>query len=568
MLRCKLITAPGECIEALNIEYAPEGYTYEVFPSDQSAQGLVDTYDQADTESWLRTKVAVADMAYARALRSSWAALLEASTDDDEYTVFGESDAVPTLPASQVKELVDVIFKAHPKVDVIRLFCNQLAEPHVPGSNVEYTVWNVGKDHSKYTNDVFGTHALIIRKKARARLASYLRTVCMPSDTLLEWMASRGLLEVVTLKSNVFYQHTRTAKADKSTLFSFKYRKFALLMSSYKRPSDLLRQIYAMMDQNYPREMYHMYVAVKGMDDVTLNSLIKPVLHFVKEGRLTITRAANSDQFTNLLDTIKNVPDEVLQSYDKFFKIDDDDFYSRDYLAKVNSFYVHMSSDLSTNARGMLTGVMRTVGLSNPIVTAVKGTFYGGTLVFPYSVLQEFKRCKLDRSVFEKYAQRIPTSQERPGYTEDGILDTIMLDQGYSPLSRIIGTDNWCVILNTSNTSITRGGLVPKQLYTEGFLTHPEVYSLEDMFALKGLSHGIFYLYTFNSKGHAVYGGRTGTCEFEKEGSDIRVKWDDTQTQELYRFNQSTLLYEQVLSAIESSETKKSDDILQVEDYS
>lgn len=545
MLKCKLIAAPGESIEALGLADAPEGYEYELFPSDQSARGLVDTYDQDELSAWLGIKVPIADKPRVRALRASWAVLLDQSIEEDEFVIFGESDAVPVLSADHVKALVTTVFDKHPDVDVIRLFNDHSSNRYKEGDSLQPKVWSGNKDKARYEDCMFGTHALIIRRKARARLANYLRMVRLPADTLLEWMTGQKLLKVVSFGTNIFYQAPRTTTADATTLYSYRYRKFALMMPSYKRPGDLLRQIYAMMDQLYPKDMFHMYVSVKGIDTVSMYSLITPILHFVKEGRLTINRTENSDQFTNLMDTIKGVPEDELKSYDKFLKIDDDDFYSREYLARVNGFYTYINDDVSTNCRAMTTGLLKTAGLNNPIVHSVPSTYYGGTLVFTYDCLKEFDKCRTDKDTLHKYTSKIPVRKDRPGFTEDGVLDTIMIDKGYVPMRAVIGENQWCVILNQSNPSITRGGLVPHELYQEVMLTHPDAYSKEDIYAIHTINDGVVFVYVFNDKCHVAYGKAFARGKFAKIAGGIQIAWDNKDVADTYLYNTKSFLYEQ-----------------------
>jgi hypothetical protein len=540
-----LIAAPGECIEAEKLTDVPEGYKYELVPSNQAAGGLTDTYDQDELSAWLGFRVAIADKPRVRALRASWADLLERSIADDEFVIFGESDAVPRLSADTVKTIIATVFDKHKDVDVIRLFNDHSCNPYKEGDSLQTKEWKGSKDKASFAAGMFGTHALIIRRKARERLAKYLRMVRLPADTLLEWMTGQGLLKVDTFSSNIFYQAPRTSSADVTTLYSYRYRKLALMMASYKRPSDLLRQIYAMMDQAYPKDMFHLYVSIKGIDTASMYSLISPVLHFVKEGRLTINRAENSDQFTNLMDTIKGIPEDELKSYDKFLKIDDDDFYSREYLARVNGFYTYVNDDVSTNCRNMTTGLLKTAGLNNPIVHSVPSTYYGGTLVFTYDCLKEFDKCRTDKAVLQKYTSMIPVSKDRPGFTEDGVLDTIMIAKGYVPMSSVIGSARWCVILNQSNASITRGGLVPKELYNEVMLTHPDTYSREDIYALSTSDDGIVFVYAFNEKCHIVYGKIFARGTISKVDGNLQITWDGMDAAYTYRYNAKTFLYEQ-----------------------
>lgn len=49
---------------------------------------------------------------------------------------------------------------------------------------------------------------------------------------------------------------------------------------------------------------------------------------YIDAGRLTIRYFPNSNQLTNLLDCTRGLD---VSDYELFLKIDDDDFYSRDY---------------------------------------------------------------------------------------------------------------------------------------------------------------------------------------------------------------------------------------------
>lgn len=61
----------------------------------------------------------------------------------------------------------------------------------------------------------------------------------------------------------------------------------ALCLASYKRPEDLQRQIFSIMNQSY--DNFLLFEAVKGIPEFFINTFIIPQFqHFIDEGRLTI----------------------------------------------------------------------------------------------------------------------------------------------------------------------------------------------------------------------------------------------------------------------------------------
>lgn len=125
--------------------------------------------------------------------------------------------------------------------------------------------------------------------------------------------------------------------------------KLALLIASYNRPVDLLRQIYAMVyTQTYKNT--HLFVAVKGVTESVFMELILPqVQPLIDSGKLTIGIAGNTNQMINLLDTVRN---RDIDGYDLFLKIDDDDFYHPEYLQIVASALQMCSPGTSTAYSG------------------------------------------------------------------------------------------------------------------------------------------------------------------------------------------------------------------------
>lgn len=528
-MNCYLITAPGEIIEANELIARKEyGYNIIKFDSTQTDEELCDTSESILEANKFLAPVMhsiKADKPYVRALRNSWVRMLGEYIDAPLYTIFGESDAVPAIEADQLEPMLTAAFTTFPDADVIRLFVDHTDTPYT-GEEVIFGQWeakNLG--HSTYEASKFGTHALIIRHTARKKLINAIKTTTLPVDTLLEYLSDKGELNVVSANKNLFYQKTRTYKADAATLYSNKEHKFALMMMSYKRPSELLRQIYAMMDQAYPKERYHFYVAVKGMDPKTYNLFYSLIKHFVQEGRLSIKLCANSDQLTNFIDTIRDVPESVLQTYDKFVKIDDDDFYRRDYLFKLNEFLKEHSPNVSTCARQMYSYLLMTGQKSVQYTKPVFNSFYGNTLVFPYMILKLVQDAEVFRKERLKWEEKIPKN-DKIGNTEDALIDTIMLQHGCIFLSDYFGKSEWFTITTVNNPSIQRGGLLPEELRMDVLHYHPTQYKKERVVEIQHPSGVVNKLHIYGDEGTIIDELPVRKCNVISYGvTDLALEW-------------------------------------------
>lgn len=102
------------------------------------------------------------------------------------------------------------------------------------------------------------------------------------------------------------------------------YRILAM-MPSYQRPIFLSGQILRFMNQTYPHVMTS--VSVKGIPaDLFEMMRQKEWQKFIDDGWLRILLDSNKDQFSNMLDTVRNID---LSQYDYFCKVDDDLMYKR-----------------------------------------------------------------------------------------------------------------------------------------------------------------------------------------------------------------------------------------------
>ena len=108
--------------------------------------------------------------------------------------------------------------------------------------------------------------------------------------------------------------------------------RFLLAVSSFKRPIYLVGLVHRLFNQTY--QNFDVSISLKGVDTQTLHHLIKPELNSLQKGnRLILKEHKNENQLTNLINTFRELD---LKNYDYICKIDDDDFYSNNYLNSVN----------------------------------------------------------------------------------------------------------------------------------------------------------------------------------------------------------------------------------------
>lgn len=114
----------------------------------------------------------------------------------------------------------------------------------------------------------------------------------------------------------------------------YKNNRFLICMTSYKRPIFLSGQILRFNNQTY--QNFHISAAIKGVPEEWVN---RTFLHewqpLIDSGKLTIRFEDNKRQLNNFLDTVRHID---LSKYDYFCKVDDDDWYTPDYLESVNEW--------------------------------------------------------------------------------------------------------------------------------------------------------------------------------------------------------------------------------------
>lgn len=457
VMKAVLICAPGETLEGA-VEMRRLGYAYQAYPTSQDVDQLEDSRCE-EFISFLGFNPKQRDLPYARSLRISFVKMLrDPQFNDDDLIIFGESDATPTIEAKRLKPLLQEWVDSHPEVDVFRLFhnfveassactrCNEI-------SFVPYKVYS----HTLDCPYVWGTHALVIPIAKREKLAKLFSTCYLPVDTTLEATQFLKEIDLRICSLNAFYQKKRTHAADKTQVFSHRQRKIALCLSSYKRFEDLQRQIYSMMQQSY--ENYHLFVAVKGISEPIFQSILCPEFKkFIDEGKLTMRFFPNKNQLANFLDTIRGLD---ISDYDLFLKIDDDDFYSPDYIKTVNVFHSEIPQHHCSHFAGKSRVLRKSKGYS--FLDYEYYEIFGASMALTQPVILRLMDCEKNPRLIAEVTQRYggEGAHSNFGFAEDKLLLFLMKENGYSNIASYLQRQKieHHIIVQTSNVSVTRGHL-------------------------------------------------------------------------------------------------------------
>lgn len=455
-MKCVLLQAPGEILEG-SAELNELGYQAASYPVSQKVEKLLDTRCEEFTE-FLGMHPEACDKPYVRVLRISFAnMILDPQFREDDLIIFGESNTTPAIPEKRLQPVLEEMVKSHPEVDVFRLFhefSQEAPKPPCPGERIEFEPYATS-GHTAGSAYVCGTHALVIPASKREKVARIFSTCRLPPDTALEAANGNGELSIMVTKYNCFYQKPRTRLFDKSTLYSYRERKMALCLSSYKRFEDLQRQIYCMMHQSYRN--FHLFVAVKGMSSFIFQSILIPQFQeFIDEGRLTLRWFPNKNQLSNLADTIRGLD---TTNYELFLKIDDDDFYGRDYLLTINEFHSEISQHHCSCFKDWSWVHYKYGGISS-----LQKEFYyvfGASMVLTRSVMERLMACEEHPEMIHPIVQRwdhIP-GHGNIGFSEDNFIHKLMLENGYSNIAPFIAKKKIThhIIVQKANASVTRG---------------------------------------------------------------------------------------------------------------
>ncbi len=239
--------------------------------------------------------------------------------------------------------------------------------------------------------------------------------------------------------------------------------KIAVCLPSYKRLESLERQIFSFMHQTYDPKNYHVFVAVKGVTEYVFNKILVPRFRsFIEEGRLTLRYFPNKNQMSNILDTVRGLD---ISGYELFVKIDDDDFYSPDYLKNIDAFHATLPPNYSSyyNARDL---VAHNYG-GFFCLKSERYHFFGFALNMSPQVLQLVMKCEQNPEFMLPIVEKWKHCPGHTffGFTEDNFIHRLMKENGCANMEAYIQEHDILphIIVQKGNPSVTRGGMVDKR---------------------------------------------------------------------------------------------------------
>lgn len=212
--------------------------------------------------------------------------------------------------------------------------------------------------------------------------------------------------------------------------------RFLLCVSSFKRPIFLSGQLWRMMNQTY--QNFDISVSVKGIDkDWADKTFMQEWQPFVETGRVILRFDSNRKQMNNFLDTVRDID---LTQYDYFCKIDDDDWYTPDYLEDVNK---NINSQKNVTVTGSRNAYILTENIDSVVFRKNNTGLMGPTLCFSRKVIETALEIEKNPSLLKVY---LPNDGEEWMFNsrEDRILHH---------LGRSLGTE------------VHRGGENPKVIF-------------------------------------------------------------------------------------------------------
>lgn len=236
--------------------------------------------------------------------------------------------------------------------------------------------------------------------------------------------------------------------SQKNPLFYPKYRILACI-SSFKRPIFVSGQVLRLFNQTYPVDVS---LSIKGVPaDFVQNVLSSEWKPWIDSGRLILRIDTNKDQFSNFLDTVRDID---LSQYDYFCKIDDDDWYGPDYFKHVNEW-------LNKEKNIALSATTRSMTIRNNThevaVSFNRSDLRGPTMCFSRKVIQAALEIEKNPKVATKYLPQNPIQHYRQ-IREDNYLHR---------LAEVIGKTQ---MRNTPFSDISYGQQYPSVIRGGGYL--------------------------------------------------------------------------------------------------
>ena len=335
-----------------------------------------------------------------RSLRMSWVFAIDIApiiSSEIDGIIILERRALPLLDASELCNIIKNVLKQYPDTDVLRLFNKHSYDRYTMSSldtAKEEFLGDVsrddiskelpaGKNETRLSAECDGSYAVYIANKSRAKVSDCLRNVRMPVDTVFEYAAATGKLNVRTLTINAFVR-------DGGYKLYWAGYKYCIQLSSYNRPMQLLSQLVSIKDQlryvKYPSQVF-VHIVVRGCDKITYELISKRAALELKGYGHKVTALPNRSQLINFI--------EAPPGFDFYLKMDDDDFYDALYLASTIDFHNKLPSYMCSAMQGGDVGVevcMRSTSQDRTIMREDKTGACENTLVFAECMIDHLVR--------------------------------------------------------------------------------------------------------------------------------------------------------------------------------
>lgn len=536
-MKCILLQSPGEVLEGIE-EMLELGYDVIPYSTSQAVHELKDTnYEYNDFFEFLGFDPQACNKPCIRSLRISFVKmLLDPKFKNDDLIIFGESDATPVVSAHLLKTTLEKYIAEYPDTDIFRLFYSHKTTPSTPFKEINFIPFQT-KQWSRNSPYVWGTHAMVIPSKSRKKIANIFLTYTLPTDTALEFAHSRGKIKIMISSFDCFYQKPRKNLHYSENSYSFRKRKIALCLSSYKRIGDLLRQIHSFMHQSYTS--FHLFVAVKGISEYFFKKILIPECKtYQQEGRLTLRLYPNKNQLSNFIDTVRNID---ISSYDLFAKIDDDDFYGPSYLETINNFHTIIPQNCGSYYCGRALTCHSYKGF--PCLEEEELEMFGSSLVLTKECMDIIIKCELNPDLIQEIID-LPENIHDFGFREDSLFHSIMMKKGsYNIYDFVKRQDiSLYLIIQKGNNSVTRGGFLERCFREQNTNIHTiedleehivEIECSESHYVIRIFQSHAYRLHIpneeadvilFNDKKLIIDWGEKGKEEFEKNAIGVYVK--------------------------------------------
>ena len=536
-----LLLTPGRDWSAGLYEFKRLGYTVYPFESTKDTSVLTDTEEQ----NVIRNYGAFGEhRSLVRPLRASWIKMLTDptwSTADD--VIFCEADAYPYVSADKLREWLSQLPDDADFARLCKLFSgrNTLAskvysEEGKPVNWIDY--------YHTSCEGTWGTHALWVSKSKRSELATLFSQYRCPVDEALLLINKQGKLKGYRASANLFDQVTDNT-INKASWYEWYDRQFrlgyltitpdnivqeeavykgpkcALLISSCGRPSELIRQVHSMLAQTYRNK--HIFVAAKGYTEDAYNRFLLPQFErYIKQGLLTVRQFDNKNQMSNLIDTVRGLD---IDSYNYFFKIDDDDFYDYRYVATIMEAAEFANPSTSFYWEGDPT-VFKKVGRSFSIVPYGWYGRAGNSCVFSAKAFRRLLQEEEDKDIL---VEDLKSWSAYDGTTEIGWHE----DRFYHHVMSLYGAEDVAYLFNSkgiplpffvgyhmSAYSVCRGGVSSAFINKSKDVTSKVT---EKYIEIEG--EGVYYLMGGRIEREGAHGcGGTILDRFE---DSYLIHWDD-----------------------------------------